>query len=93
LINVARAPIVDREALFRVLTNKKIAGAALDVFWKEPPDANDKLVYLDNFLLTPHLAGWTSKSVDTITNVILTNIVRILHGEVPLTIIKRELIN
>lgn len=92
LINVARAPIVDREALFRVLTNKKIAGAAFDVFWEEPPNANDKLVHLDNFLLTPHVAGWTSESVGTITNVILTNIVRISHGKVPLTIINRELI-
>jgi D-3-phosphoglycerate dehydrogenase len=93
LINVAHAPIVDREALFRVLTNKKIAGAAFDVFWEDPPDANDKLVYLDNFLLTPHVAGWISESVDTITNVILTNIVRLSHGEVPLTIVNRELIN
>jgi D-3-phosphoglycerate dehydrogenase len=93
LINVARAPIVDKEALFRVLTNKKIAGAAFDVFWEEPPDVNDKLLHLDNFLLTPHVAGWTSESVDAITNVILTNIVRISHGKVPLTIVNRELIN
>lgn len=93
LINVARAPIVDKEALFRVLTNKKIAGAAFDVFWEEPPDLNDKLLHLDNFLLTPHVAGWTYESVDAITNVILTNIVRISHGNVPLTIINRELIS
>jgi D-3-phosphoglycerate dehydrogenase len=93
LINVARAPIVDKDALFRVLTNKKIAGAAFDVFWEEPPDHNDKLVHLDNFLLTPHVAGWTSESVDAITNVILTNIVRISHGNIPLTIINRELIS
>jgi D-3-phosphoglycerate dehydrogenase len=93
LINVARAPIVDREALFRVLTNKKIAGAAFDVFWEEPPDLNDKLLQLDSFLLTPHVAGWTSESVDAITNVILTNIVRISHGNIPLTIVNRELIS
>lgn len=93
LINVARAPIVDKVALFRVLTNKKIAGAAFDVFWEEPPDPNDKLLHLDNFLLTPHVAGWTSESVDTITNIILTNIVRISHGKAPLTIVNRELIN
>lgn len=93
LINVARAPIVGKEALFRVLTNKKIAGAAFDVFWEEPPDLNDKLLHLDNFLLTPHVAGWTYESVDAITNVILTNIVRISHGKVPLTIINRELIS
>jgi D-3-phosphoglycerate dehydrogenase / 2-oxoglutarate reductase len=91
LINVARAPIVDKEALFSVLTNKKIAGAAFDVFWEEPPDLNDKLLHLDNFLLSPHVAGWTSESVDAITNIILTNIIRISHGNVPLTIVNREL--
>lgn len=93
LINVARAPIVDKEALFSVLTNKKIAGAAFDVFWEEPPDLNDKLLHLDNFLLSPHVAGWTFESVDAITNIILTNIIRISHGNVPLTIVNRELIS
>ena len=38
LINVARAPIVDRESLLNALTNKIIAGAAFDVFWEEPPE-------------------------------------------------------
>src|SRR5919205_1383494 len=42
LVNVARAAIVDREALYTVLSNNKIAGAAFDVFWEEPPDPNDK---------------------------------------------------
>lgn len=92
LINVARAAIVDRESLLNALTNKIIAGAAFDVFWEEPPNTKDKLLHLDNFLLTPHVAGWTSESVDAITNIIVTNIVRISHGELPLTIVNRELI-
>jgi D-3-phosphoglycerate dehydrogenase / 2-oxoglutarate reductase len=92
LINVARAAIVDRESLLNALTNKTIAGAAFDVFWEEPPNINDKLLQLDNFLLTPHVAGWTSESVEAITNIIVMNIIRILHGELPLTIVNRELI-
>ena len=56
LVNVARAAIVDREALYTVLSNNKIAGAVFDVFWEEPPDPNDKLLKLNNFVLTPHIA-------------------------------------
>src|SRR5918995_6164543 len=74
LINVARAQIVDRAALFTSLVNKKIAGAAFDVFWEEPADPNDKLLKLDNFVLTPHLAGWTTESAKATTELIAANI-------------------
>lgn len=90
LINVARAQIVDREGLFTSLVNKKIAGAAFDVFWEEPADPNDKLLKLDNFVLTPHLAGWTSESADNATRIIASNINRILHGEKPSTVVKSD---
>jgi D-3-phosphoglycerate dehydrogenase len=91
LINVARAPIVDREALYTVLSNSKIAGAAFDVFWEEPPNPNDKLLKLNNFVLTPHIAGWTADSVDAIARIIVTNVERFAQGEVPLTIVNPEL--
>jgi D-3-phosphoglycerate dehydrogenase / 2-oxoglutarate reductase len=91
LINVARAPIVNKEALYTVLSNSKIAGAAFDVFWEEPPDSNDKLLKLNNFLLTPHIAGWTADSVDAIARIMATNIERFAQGETPLTIVNQEL--
>jgi len=91
LINVARAPIVDREALFTELSSKKISGAAFDVFWEEPADSNDKLLKLDNFVLTPHIAGWTHESVDAIARIITTNIERISQAQVPLTTVNSEL--
>jgi D-3-phosphoglycerate dehydrogenase / 2-oxoglutarate reductase len=91
LINVARATIVDREALFTELSSKKISGAAFDVFWEEPADSNDKLLKLDNFVLTPHIAGWTHESVDDIARIITTNIERISQAQVPLTIVNSEL--
>ena len=91
LVNVARAPIVNREALYTVLSNGKISGAAFDVFWEEPPDPNDKLLKLNNFLLTPHIAGWTADSVDAIARIIATNIERFAQGEIPLTIVNSEL--
>ncbi|HYZ51762.1 MAG TPA: NAD(P)-dependent oxidoreductase, partial [Nitrososphaeraceae archaeon] len=91
LVNVARAAIVDREALYTVLSNSKIAGAAFDVFWEEPPNPNDKLLKLNNFILTPHIAGWTTDSVDAIARIIVTNIERFAQGEVPLTVVNPEL--
>jgi D-3-phosphoglycerate dehydrogenase len=90
LVNVARAPIVDREALFTVLSDNRIAGAAFDVFWKEPPDPDDKLLKLRNFILTQHIAGWTTESVDAISRIIVTNIERLAQAQVPLTIINSE---
>jgi D-3-phosphoglycerate dehydrogenase len=92
LVNVARASIVDREALFTVLLNNKISGAAFDVFWEEPADPNDKLLKLCNFVLTPHVAGWTAESVDAIARIIATNIGRFSKAQVPLTVVNSELI-
>ena len=91
LLNVAPAHIVNKEALYTVLSNSKIAGAAFDVFWEEPANPNDKLLKLNNFLLTPHIAGWTADSVDAIARIIATNIERFAQGETPLTIINTQL--
>jgi D-3-phosphoglycerate dehydrogenase / 2-oxoglutarate reductase len=91
LVNVARAAIVDREALYPVLSNSKIAGAAFDVFWEEPPDPKDKLLKLNNFVHTPHIAGWTIDSVDAIARIMATNIERYVQGEIPLTIVNPQL--
>jgi D-3-phosphoglycerate dehydrogenase / 2-oxoglutarate reductase len=94
LVNVARAAIVDKEALFTALYNNKISGAAFDVFWEEEPspsDPKDKLVRLPNFILTPHIAGWTIESVDTIARIIATNLERFAQAQIPLTIVNPEL--
>lgn len=55
LINTSRGPIVEERALIDVLTNRKIAGAALDVYDEEPLPENHSLRRLDNVVLTPHL--------------------------------------
>ncbi len=99
LVNVARAPIVDKEALFTALSTNKISGAAFDVFWDEDKmptispsyDPNDKLLKLPNFILTPHIAGWTIESVDAIARIIATNLERISQAQIPLTIVNPEL--
>jgi D-3-phosphoglycerate dehydrogenase / 2-oxoglutarate reductase len=85
LINVARAPIVDRDALYTALRNKTIAGAAFDVFWEEPASPHDRLLQLDNFVLMPHIAGWTRESASVAAEVITKNIEQVAQGEAPLT--------
>jgi D-3-phosphoglycerate dehydrogenase / 2-oxoglutarate reductase len=92
LINVARAKIVNKDALFTALSAQRIAGAAFDVFWREPPDLEDKILALENFVLTPHIAGWTSEAIETITRIISINIERMSRGDPPLTVVNRELL-
>jgi phosphoglycerate dehydrogenase-like enzyme len=55
LINTSRGPIIDESALIAALSNRKIAGAALDVYDEEPLPDNHPLRKLDNVVLTPHL--------------------------------------
>lgn len=62
LINTARAGLINKESLLDALREKRIMGAALDVFWEEPIDPNDPLTGLDNVTLTPHYAGFTEKA-------------------------------
>lgn len=59
LINTARGPIINEAALIDVLENRRIAGAALDVYWQEPLTENHPLRRLDNVVLTPHLGYFT----------------------------------
>ena len=93
LVNVARAPVVNREALIAALKMKRIAGAAFDVFWNEPPTKDDdELLQLDNFVLTPHIAGWTNEAIESTGRIVSVNIARMSRGEVPLTLVNSELI-
>ena len=63
LINTARAGILDEKALIKVLEEKKIAGAAIDVFWEEPIPEDHPILKLDNVTLTTHIAGDTVDAI------------------------------
>jgi D-3-phosphoglycerate dehydrogenase len=95
LINVARAQVVDRDSLYAALLNRDIAGAAFDVFWEEPTDPNDRFLKLDNFMLTPHIAGWTAESVRAEAAFIAENLYRLNQGKVllPLTLVNPDGVN
>ncbi len=63
LINTARGPIVDEAALYRALKDRRIAGAALDVFEQEPTPIDNPLLTLDNVILSPHAVTYTDEAL------------------------------
>lgn len=62
LVNVARGPIVDSDALLDALDDREIAGAGLDVFADEPPTADDPLRSHDRVVTTPHVAWYSEEA-------------------------------
>jgi len=81
-INAARSAILDEEALIRVLRERKIAGAAIDVFDKEPIPRNHAYICeLDNIVITPHIAGAANEVLTNHTKMIVGEIRRFIHGE------------
>lgn len=84
LINVARGPIVDTEALIAALQARRIAGAALDVFDTQPLPATNPLWQLENVILTPHMAGITADSMLRMGTVTADEVLRVLAGGLPL---------
>ena len=92
LINTARGPIVDQKALTEVLTNRRIAGAGLDVFETEPPDANDPLLKLDNVILAPHALCWTDQCFAGNGAADVRAVLDVQHGRVPRGVVNRDVL-
>jgi glyoxylate reductase len=84
LINTARGPIVDEEALVDALRTGEIAGAGLDVFEREP-EVHPGLLELDNVVLAPHLGSATTETRTAMAELAARNAVAVLKGEAPLT--------
>ena len=93
IINVARAEIVDEDALYEALAERSIAGAALDVWYRYPraagpvPPASRPFNDLPNVLMTPHVSGWTEAMLDARAKLIAENIRRVAHRETPLNLV------
>jgi D-3-phosphoglycerate dehydrogenase len=80
LINTARGPLVDYDALYAALVAGQIAGAALDCFATEPPDPSAPLLKLPNVTVTPHLAGNTREAAERGAEMVAEDIARFLSG-------------
>ncbi len=80
LINIARGAVIDEEALTRALKEGWIAGAALDVFEREPLPADSELWQLPNVLLTPHVSGGTPRYMERAIELFCDNLHRHLEG-------------
>ena len=81
LINTARGPIVDEKALIEALQNKEIAGAGLDVFAHEPIHDDNKLLEMENVVLTPHVAYKTQEAISQRALVTAQNILNFLNED------------
>lgn len=82
LVNTARGPIVDEQALVRALTERRIAGAGLDVFENEP-NVTPALLTMHNVVLTPHLGSAVRELREAMANVVVDNIIAVLEGRQP----------
>lgn len=93
LVNVARAEIVDEDALYGALARKTIGGAALDVWYRYPegPEplrpSRHPFHELSNVLMTPHVAGWTEGTLDARARLIAENIGRVARNERPVNLV------
>jgi glyoxylate reductase len=84
LINTSRGPVVDENALAWALKERLIAGAALDVYEKEP-EVNAGLMSLENVLLIPHLASATTETRTAMADLAVSNAIAVLNGQAPIT--------
>jgi phosphoglycerate dehydrogenase-like enzyme len=94
LINVARGPVVDQQALFEALQERRIAGAGIDVWWGSPadgtvPPAQLPFAALDNTVLTPHHSGHARVTFERRATDIAANIGRLAEGGELLNVVHR----
>lgn len=92
-INTARGPIVDQKALTKVLQERKIAGAGLDVFEQEPTDPNDPLLKLDNIIAAPHALCWTDQCFAGNGAADVKAVLDVMKGQLPRGIVNREVVD
>ena len=78
LINTSRGGVVEEKTLFKMLQEKKIRGAALDVFWQEPLPPQSPWRKLSNVILTPHIAASTKEALKKGTETVVNDVIKIL---------------
>ncbi|MDR1874758.1 MAG: D-glycerate dehydrogenase [Synergistaceae bacterium] len=90
LINAARGPLVDQEALFRACSEKWICGAGLDVFVKEPVPMDEPLLTLPNVTTVPHIGSASGTSRNGMATRSAENLLAVLQGRKPVNLVNEE---
>jgi phosphoglycerate dehydrogenase-like enzyme len=93
LINTARGPVVDQKAIHRALTERWIAGAALDVLDPEPSAADEPLHKVENVILAPHALGWTDQMFQVMAEVNRAALAAVMDGRAPDHVVNAEVLN
>ena len=93
LINVARGPIVDQKALTVALRERRIQGAALDVFEREPVDPQDPILTLDNVIVTPHTICMTDECALGCGKSAIKSILDVANGRIPRSVVNRSVLD
>ncbi len=92
LINAARGPIVDTNALITALSEGRLAGAGLDVFEEEPLPQNHPLTMFKNVVLAPHIASATFESRFEMASTAATNLIAFAEGRIPPNLVNKDVI-
>ena len=90
LVNCSDADVIDQTSLVHALTNRQIAGAALDVFETHPIAPDNPLLQLDNVVLTPHLGGATVETIERHSKMMTDDILRFARGDRPVNLVNPE---
>jgi glyoxylate reductase len=93
LINTSRGPVVDQDALTAALQAETIAGAAIDVLEREPPAEGEPILTLPNVLITPHIGTGTLETRLAMMDLAVQNLVTMMKGERPPTIVNTEVLD
>jgi D-3-phosphoglycerate dehydrogenase len=88
LINTARGPLVDEDALVSALDSRRLGGAALDVVAVEPLPKDSRLIGRDNVILTPHTAFYSVEALNELQTKCAADVARVLSGEKPVYPVK-----
>lgn len=92
LINTARGPIVDEAALYRALAERRIAGAAIDVFEQEPTPPDNPILKLDNVITTPHSLCWTDECFRRMAEDAFRSVLAVAAGRRPDAVVNRAVL-
>ena len=93
LINNARGPVIDEQALYKALKIGWIAGAGLDVFEQEPTPEKNPLLTLDNVVVAPHISSSSYETRSRMAKIVADNLATFFAGKEPPNLVNKEVIN